>query len=367
MSKSTPDLSAILRKRIKQDGPISVADFMAAALGHPQHGYYNTRDPFGRSGDFITAPEVSQMFGELIGLWAAAAWQIMEQPQNIRFIEMGPGRGTLMADALRAIHQAMPDFCNKLSLDLVDISPVLKKRQNKSLQQWMKTVQINWHDTIDSITDGPSIVIANEFFDALPVCQYEKINEGWCERRIGLDGDSELHFMQGAILEDVSIIPERLRSAPVGQIFESNSKSIHVVEKLCDRLKTQNGICLLLDYGHVRQGLGETVQAVKDQKYHDLFNQPGEADITAHVDFEALGVTAASSGCRVFGPITQKMFLERLGIRTRAEKLMTASQSDQTEAVHQALDRLIGDDEMGTLFKVMAFTDLSILSLPGFE
>ena len=182
MPKSMPstisDLVNILRDRITKEGPISVAEFMAIALSHPQQGYYITRDPLGRSGDFITAPEVSQMFGELIGLWAATIWQIMGCPQNIRLIELGPGRGTLMADALRAIDQAMPAFSDTLCVDLIEISPILRKHQEKSLQTWRKKTNVSWHDAIETIPAAPSIVLANEFFDALPVRQYERLTEG---------------------------------------------------------------------------------------------------------------------------------------------------------------------------------------------
>ena len=363
----TTNLSKILHGQIQQVGSISVAEFMSTALSHPEHGYYNTRDPFGRSGDFITAPEVSQMFGELIGLWAAAVWRLMGGPQNIRLIELGPGRGTLMADALRAIKQSIPEFCDKLCVDLVDISPVLKQCQSETLQQWKEAIDICWHDDLAAIPDGPSIIIANEFFDALPVHQYENTQEGWCERFVGLNENEDFCFTLGEELKNNSIIPENLRSASIGQIFESNLESVHVVERLCDRLKFQNGACLVVDYGHVKQGLGDTVQAVKNQKYHNLFQQIGEADLTAHVDFEAMSMTAADHGCQIFGPITQKTLLERLGIVVRAEQLKGTSESHQAVAVQQAYDRLIGEDEMGVLFKAMAFTNSSMMSIPGFE
>ncbi len=340
---------------------------MAIALSHPQQGYYITRDPLGRSGDFITAPEVSQMFGELIGLWAATIWQIMGCPQNIRLIELGPGRGTLMADALRAIDQAMPAFSDTLCVDLIEISPILRKHQEKSLQTWRKKTNVSWHDAIETIPAAPSIVLANEFFDALPVRQYERLTEGWCERLVGLDDRGKFCFERSGILTDTSIIPERLRIASAGLIFESNPSSLSIVGKLCDRMIGQKSACLIIDYGHTKQSLGETVQAVKDQKYHDPLSDPGEADLTAHVDFEALSAVARDKGCRVFGPVLQKEFLEQLGIRERAEKLMAGATTSEAKDVQQALDRLIGDREMGTLFKVASFADSSVTSMPGFE
>jgi len=371
MSKMRPnritDLSKVLHGRIKQDGPISVAEFMATALSHPEYGYYNTRDPFGRSGDFITAPEVSQMFGELIGLWAAAVWQLMGCPQNVHIIELGPGRGTLMADALRALKQSVPEFSKTLCVDLVDISPVLKQCQSETLQHWKQDVDICWHDDVNAISDGPCIIIANEFFDALPVHQYENTQEGWCERFIGLNAQEDFCFTLGDILMNDTIIPENFRSASIGQIYESNLESMHIVERLCGRLTSQNGACLIVDYGHTKQGLGDTVQAVKNQKYHNLFKLIGEADITAHVDFESLCMTATDHGCRVFGPTTQKVLLEQLGIGIRAERLKVSSNPQQAIAVQQAYERLIGEDEMGVLFKAMAFTNSSMMSMPGFE
>jgi len=367
MPNTAPDLANILRDRISKEGPISVAAFMATALSHPQQGYYVTRDPLGRSGDFITAPEVSQMFGELIGLWAATVWQFQDCPQNIRLIELGPGRGTLMADALRAIDQAMPDLSRALCVDLVEISPILRERQKESLLSWHQKIDINWHDTIDTIPGAPCIIIANEFFDALPVHQYERLSEGWCERLVGLDEGGGFCFEHSGILADDSVIPEHFQYEPVGQFFESNPSSIDIVGKLCDRMAGQKSACLIIDYGHIKQGVGETMQAIKGQIFHDVLCDPGEADLTAHVDFEALSTEAKNKGCRVYGPVLQKEFLEGLGIQARAEKLMAGATPDQAKDVQRALDRLIGEQEMGTLFKVVSFSDLNVAALPGFE
>jgi NADH dehydrogenase [ubiquinone] 1 alpha subcomplex assembly factor 7 len=361
------DLANILRKRITREGPITVADYMTAALGHPRYGYYMTRDPFGRAGDFITAPEISQMFGELIGLWAVAVWQGLGQPESLRLIELGPGRGTLLADALRAIRQAEPACFEALDVALVETSPALRARQNETLRPWQERRQIAWHDSVGAVADGSCIVIANEFFDALPIRQYERRGRDWCERLIGVDEDGRFRFVPSEPLADASVIPTRFQDAPAGSILEARPAGEVLVKDICRRLSTHGGACLMIDYGHTVRSVGDTLQAVKGQKYHGIFDTPGAADVTAHVDFQALADAADTPGTRVFGPVTQRAFLERLGIRHRADRLMARAASDQRAALQAALERLIGEDEMGTLFKVLAVAESRSAPLPGFD
>jgi NADH dehydrogenase [ubiquinone] 1 alpha subcomplex assembly factor 7 len=370
MTGAASNLSAYLRERIMNKGPLTVAEYMVDALGHPTWGYYNTRDPFGTAGDFITAPEVHQIFGELIGLWSAAIWQSFGKPKNIRLIECGPGRGTLMNDALRALRQTMPDFYAAVHVDLLEISPVLKAQQKAVLSGHHESVAVHWYENFTEIPNGPSIIITNEFFDALPIHQYERLADGWHERLVGLTDEATFCFQHGKLLNEDSFIPVSLRHAPVGDVFETSPARETMVLEIGERLQSAQGACLVIDYGYVRQGVGDTLQAVQAQEYHDVLVSPGEADITAHVDFEALSSAAKDAGCEVYGPVSQKLFLERLGIGTRAERLAAGATANQIQDIHQAVLRLVGDEEMGSLFKVMAFADTANFSnkpLPGFE
>ncbi|MEQ8193528.1 MAG: class I SAM-dependent methyltransferase [Rhodospirillales bacterium] len=362
-----PSLDHILRERIKREGPLTVAQYMAAALGHPQHGYYMTRDPFGRAGDFITAPEISQMFGELLGLWGAAVWQDMGRPRSVHLIELGPGRGTLMVDALRAVQRTVPAFYQALDVALVETSPVLRKHQEAALQTWAPNGRLAWHESFDTVAAGPGIVLANEFFDALPIRQYVKDGQTWRERRVGLDRDGGFCFSVSDPLTDISMIPERFRGGDSGSIFETCPEGEKIVGAISRRLAAHGGVSLIVDYGHAVSGLGDTVQAVKGQRYHDIFDTPGEADLTAHVDFQALADAARGQGAQIFGPVTQRVFLERIGIRQRSAALMEGISNDRRAGIQSALERLIGEGEMGTLFKVLAVAAPGTAVLPGFD
>src|SRR6266516_3951409 len=292
--RMTP-LEAEIRRIIAVDGPIPVAQFMALALGHPVHGYYAARAPFGARGDFITAPEISQVCGELIGLWAAAAWNEMGCPGRIRLVELGPGRGTLIADALRAVKVA-PDFREALAV-------VPEK--------------------------DPLIVIANEFFDALPVHQVVRAESGWHERMVGIGDDEKLVLAlhPDPILNFPAMLPANLGTAPLGAIFEWRSDAL--VTDIAGRLVEHGGAALIVDYGHAGSALGETLQAVGSHSFADVLERPGEVDLSAHVDFAALGNAAMRAGARVLGPVTQRQFLRELGIETRAAMLETAARSEE--------------------------------------
>jgi NADH dehydrogenase [ubiquinone] 1 alpha subcomplex assembly factor 7 len=358
-------LEAEIRRIIAVDGPMSVAAFMRLCLGHPEHGYYTTRDPFGRGGDFITAPEISQMFGELIGLWAAAAWQAMGAPARVALMELGPGRGTLMADALRAA-RVVPAFVAALNVHLVETSPVLRRLQQERLAGL--GVPVAWHGDIADVPDGPLIVIANEFFDALPVHQAVKAADGWHERMVGVDaGALAFALHPDPIPGFAAIVPGRLAGAPTGAVYEWRSGD--VVAEIAHRVAGHGGAALTLDYGHRESALGETLQAVGRHAFADPLASPGEVDLTAQVDFAALARTAEGAGARVHGPVAQGEFLRRLGIEARAAALRATATPAQAVDIDDALARLAGTggDAMGELFKAIAFADPRLDALPGFD
>ena len=354
------DLFDIIKAEIQADGPITVARYMELALAHPEHGYYQKQDPFGEDGDFTTAPEITQMFGEMIGLWMAVVWQAMGQPDPLNLVELGPGRGTLMADALRAA-QAMDDFDDAVRVWLVETSPVLRALQKKTLAPTM--IMPAWRDRFDEIGPGPLVVIGNEFFDALPVHQYERADDGWRERLIGLNDESDgLEFTLSAELADSAVvIPESLRNSTApDSIFEHQPLSQEIMRQIADRIVQDGGAALFFDYGHGEHGAGETLQALKNHEFADVLKTPGDADLTAHVDFEQLRIAAEAAGAEVLGPVPQGAFLERLGMRQRADLLMMNATQEQMDEIDAAYQRLTDGEQMGTLFKVMAIVP------PGF-
>jgi SAM-dependent MidA family methyltransferase len=353
-----------IRHLIRLAGPMPVARFMELCLAHPDHGYYITRDPLGRTGDFTTAPEVSQMFGELIGLWAASVWRQMNGPRTIRLVELGPGRGTLMADALRAI-RIVPEFYQAVDVHLVEISPVLRAAQERTLSG--VKVPVSWHRSLDTVPDGPVILVANEFFDALPIHQAVCLGTGWYERVIAIDDKDQLAYgvTQQPLPRFDLLVPAIARAAPTGSIFEWRPDG--TMTALANRVRTSGGAALIIDYGHVRSNVGDTFQAIANHAFADPLKNPGEADLTAHVDFEALARAADDSGARIHGPIEQATFLQRMGIETRAASLMSKATPEVTDDIVGALRRLTGTGRggMGSLFKVLAISDPALTTLPG--
>ncbi|MCP5368542.1 MAG: SAM-dependent methyltransferase [Hyphomicrobiales bacterium] len=354
----------LLRRRITADGPITVAQYMEAALTHPRFGYYMGRDPLGQDGDFTTAPEVSQMFGELLGLWCAVTWQQMGSPAALNLVELGPGRGTLMADALRAA-RLMPGFADALRVQLVEASPTLRDRQRFALETTVPGTEVAWHDNLDTLPQGPMVLLANEFFDALPVRQYQRTAEGWCERLVGLDGD-DLVFLLSMPMARVPAIPEALEESPAGSLFEVRPGAEAAAYAIGQHVARFGGAALVIDYGHGRSACGETLQAVKAHKYHDVLADPGLADLTAHVDFQALGEAAREAGARTFELTTQGEFLDRLGLAERARTLLQNATPDQAKEIEAAYRRLIDPEEMGTLFKVLCLAHPDMPPPPGF-
>jgi SAM-dependent MidA family methyltransferase len=363
---NTPEYSPLLseiRKLIKSSGPMPVWRYMQLCLMHPQHGYYVSRDPLGREGDFTTAPEVSQMFGELLGLWAASVWRAIGQPPLLRLIELGPGRGTMMADALRAL-RVLPPLYQSLTIHMVEVNPVLRDKQRLTLSG---VRNITWHDTIDDIVDGPAVIFANEFFDVLPIHQMVKQETGWHERVVELDKNETLVF--SAAPEPTPrfevTLPPLVRAAPVGAVFEWRPDA--EIMKVAKRVRDQDGAAVIIDYGHMRSDAGDTFQAIARHSFTDPLKNPGQADVTAHVDFQALSRAAEDLGARVHGPVTQGDFLKRLGIESRAATLMAKADHEVSADISAALKRLTdsGRGGMGSMFKVLGISQPDLISLAG--
>lgn len=365
MSEQTP-LEIEIRRRIAAAGPMPVDEYMGLCLAHPEYGYYITRDPLGSRGDFITAPEVSQMFGELIGLWMTAVWKQMGAPPHVRVIELGPGRGTLMKDALRAA-QVVPAFRDAVALHLIEISPVLEGLQERTLEPL--SLPMFWHPSLTDVPDGPAIIIANEFFDALPIKQAIKQENGWHERQIGIDENGKLALTIAAdpIPHFDRLLLQTVRAAPVESIYEWRAES--AAFDLGRRLADNGGIALVIDYGHAASDAGDTLQAVGQHSYADPLVAPGTVDLTAHVDFQTLIRAVEAMGAKGYGPIEQGQFLRLLGIETRAHTLKAKASRAVAAEVDAALARLIGHGRtgMGELFKVAAFAHPSVGAPPGFE
>lgn len=364
-------LARKLRAIIETEGPIPFDRYMQLCLGDPEFGYYITRDPFGADGDFTTAPEISQMFGELIGLWAAETWSRQKIRGPVRLVELGPGRGTLMADALRACRVA-PDFLASVEeICLVETSPILREKQQLKLQG--RGVNIRWCDSVADIPPGPAIFIANEFFDALPVRHFIRVDEGWCEKLVGVD--EEGNFFAGLAAEPETLIRA---DAPVGAILEICAIGHKLAAAISARIVRQGGAALFIDYGHVETAYGESVQALRRHVAIDPLAEPGNCDITAHVDFASLGRAAAASGAVAYGPIGQADFLKRIGVEQRAKALRANGNPVQAANVDQELRRLTSTDPeigaggrmvpgMGELFKVIAIQPPDAPTPPGFE
>jgi NADH dehydrogenase [ubiquinone] 1 alpha subcomplex assembly factor 7 len=365
MAEEPTPLEREIRQRIARTGPVPVAEFMALCLYDPQYGYYNRRDPFGAAGDFITAPEISQMFGELIGLWAATVWQSMGAPDPVLLIELGPGRGTMMADALRAV-RAAPAFRAAARVHLIETSPDLQLRQRQTLSG-IDDIPLRWHATLDETPAGPAIILANEFFDALPVHQAERRATGWHERTVTINagGAFALTVAEEPLPGFAQGLPPAVARAPEGQIFEwrPDRFAVEIGRRVAD-----GGAALIIDYGHIKSAPGDTFQAVRSHRYASPFALPGLTDLTAHVDFEALGKAARGAGARVHGPIEQVALLERLGIAARAATLEANAAEDKRAGIAGALERLVGTGPtgMGTLFKAIGLSSPQLAELPGF-
>ncbi|MDR9427294.1 MAG: SAM-dependent methyltransferase [Salibaculum sp.] len=348
-------LGNLLARRIAATGPMPLSDYMAECLLHPKHGYYSTRDPLGQAGDFITAPEVSQMFGEVIGLALAQAWMDQGAPAAFVLAELGPGRGTLMADALRAT-AGVPGFHAAAQVILIEASAPLRAQQAERLPQARHI------DGLDALPAAPLFLVANEFFDALPIRQFQRDPGGWREVMVGLEGEALRPGLSDPA--PLAALDHRLEDTAPGDIVETCPALPGIVAQIGTRLARHGGAALILDYGDWR-ALGDTFQALEEHAQADPFAAPGRADLTAHVDFEALALAAAPA-CHT-RLTAQGVFLERLGITDRARALARGLHGAALDSHVAAHRRLTHPDEMGHLFKVMGLFPEGHPAPPGLE
>ena len=358
-------LKKILIKEISTNGPMLLADYMARALGSPKHGYYMQRRPFGASdddgGDFITAPEVSQMFGELIGAWLADLWHRMGQPEDFCLVELGPGRGTLMGDILRAAN-VLPDFIKAVQVHFVETSPALRAAQKQAVPH------ATWHNDISTLPAMPTLLVANEFFDALPVQQYRKQGNDWLPVMVTTDGDNLMLTDGDAAAKPFSdalatCIPDTIND---GEIVESAAAVESVMQQLAQHLAAHGGAALLIDYGHAEPACGDSFQAMRGHGFVDPLAEPGLADLTAHVNFPLLAYIAEKAGLTT-APITaQGLFLEALGLSLRSQQLIQLSPEREAD-IEGERHRLVASREMGSLFKVLAVAHTDMPPLAGFS
>ncbi|HEX9647393.1 MAG TPA: SAM-dependent methyltransferase [Alphaproteobacteria bacterium] len=357
-------LGARIRRRIRLGGPITLAQYMAEALANPADGYYGGEAGgavIGARGDFVTAPEISQMFGELIGLWCAEMWRRMGAPDPVRLVELGPGRGTLMADALRAA-ATVPALRAALRIHLVETSPRLRARQAETLAG----SGADWHDSLADAPDGPLLLVANEFFDALPIHQFTATAAGWRERLVGVAGDGRLALCAAPGATPALALLDRLGVEPVpGAVAELCPAGIALAATIGARVAAERGAALIIDYG-AGGALGGSVQAVRAHRVVAPLAEPGAADLSAHVDFAALARAAREAGAAVHGPVAQGAFLRALGLEARAARLARRATPAQQAALAAACARLAGDDQMGALYKVLAIAHPALPTPAGF-
>jgi NADH dehydrogenase [ubiquinone] 1 alpha subcomplex assembly factor 7 len=355
-------LGARIARTIAAQGPLSIAQFMATAALDPQCGYYTTRDPLGAGGDFVTAPEISQVFGELVGLWCVQAWFDQACPVPARLVELGPGTGSLMEDALRAAKLA-PEFRKAVEVVLVDACPALVARQRTRLAN--SGIPVAWRGQFDaSLCDRPLFLIANEFFDAMPIRQFVRTSRGWCENMVTLDADQTLALSLSPDPLPLDV-PAGRGDAADGAVYETSPATSALAEEIGRAIAARGGAALIVDYGYCGAGFGDTLQGVGAHQFRDVLASPGEIDLSAHVDFEALAGAAERGGAVSFGPVTQGEFLAGLGILDRMTALRRQNPGGQAE-IATAVDRLINPDQMGTLFKALAIVPKGAPKPPGF-
>ena len=331
-------------------GPIPVSEYMALCLFDPQHGYYTTREPFGAGGDFITAPEISQMFGELVAVWLYRAWQEARRPLPATFAEIGPGRGTLMKDMLRTLSRIDPALTARASFALIETSPRLADIQKELLAG--QRVELTWHQTIETLPRQPLFIVGNELFDAVPIRQFVHVGESWRERMVGLGDNDDLRFFAGAGSLDPTLLPDDASDAPEGAIAEVAPARSALMAAIADRIAAHGGAGLVIDYGHLRPGIGDTLQALRRHQHEDVLTNPGEADLTSHVDFAALAAAIRPYGLDI-DLTTQGEFLLGMGLLERAGALGADADVAARQAISDAVERLAGPDAMGGLFKVL--------------
>lgn len=344
-----------LVRAIRANGPMMGAQYMEHCLAHPEHGYYRRAEAIGAQGDFVTSPEINQIFGELIGIWVAATWQQMGEPDTFQLVELGPGRGTMMGDVLRAL-RVVPGLEARANSTLVEISPHLRSVQRKTLAdvpndvRWLASLQ----DVVTSTEPMPTIILANEFFDALPVTQFVRRDAEWRERAVDLDENNQLAFVDGPS----SQIQHDLPHAKNGDIFETRGPAYRegdpsLQTTLATLAASRPTVLLAIDYGYEGPTLGDTLQAMRAHEYADVLNAPGEQDLTAHVDFIELASICAEAGLQTDGLLTQAAFLAGLGFDARLERLLASKEARQVNAIETAAHRLVAEPGMGNHFRVL--------------
>ena len=341
-------LERIIQEVIESEGPIPVSRYVALCLSHPEHGYYITRDPLGTDGDFTTAPEISQLFGELVGAWLLKAWRDLGWPSPVSLGELGPGRGTLMADIWR-VAKTDRAFAEATAIHLVETSPALRERQIETLGKL--GARSTHHNDLLSLPEHAMLFVANEFFDALPVNQFQKLGDQWSERKIGFNGEGRFTF---GLDRAASRLPKPVvGEVPNGAILEHSPAQDSMIMELAYQLREHGGAGLIIDYGSLEPGTGDTLQAIREHQRANVLDQAGEADLTTHVDFAHLASIAQAAGMPSIGGATQGDFLLRLGLLERAGQLGAAKPTDQQRAISMAVERIAGDAAMGQLFKVL--------------
>ncbi len=357
-------LAAKIARRIRAEGPMSLAAYMAIALHDPEFGYYATRRPLGGAGDFVTAPEISQLFGELIGLWCALVWEEIGRPNPVIVVELGPGSGILAGDLLRAA-EALPEFRRAIRLYLVESSPVMREEQRRRLA----FAEPIWLNRTDELPAGPALIVGNEFLDALPIRQLVRGHSHWAERRVALDGAQRLVFADGAENPAWSLlVPQALRdSAEPGAVFELCPSALALGAALGGRLRRDPGAALLIDYGHSPSRLGASLRAVSHHQPADPLASAGGADLSAHVDFAAFAEAVRAAGSEAYGPVPQRRLLTALGISARLAALSGRATPAQRRRLESGVERLLDPAQMGDLFKAVALVSPRLPTPFGFE
>ena len=353
-------LATRLHARIAREGPLTVEEFMQACLSDEVAGVYASRQPIGGKGDFITSPEISQIFGELVGLWAVAVWQSMGEPSRVTVAEFGPGRGILMADASRA-WRGVPKFRDSVSVALIETSPVMVETQRKTLKD--AGVPLRWYAALDAVPEGPLVMLANEFIDALPIRQFIRRGEAWRERLIASDGRGGFTFIDGEAEDEGRYLPQ---TATDDAILEIRPAAQALMHELGRRAALATVAALMVDYGHVESGFGDTLQAVRGHRFADVLANPGAADLSSHVDFADLKREAVAAGLMTHGPMPQGEFLLKLGLAGRRERLLQRATPTQAEAIASGAARLVDPRQMGVLFKALALTSAGLPPPPPF-
>lgn len=369
MNKSLFGVEAQLKRIIKYKGPITISEFISEALHNKDHGYYVNKPPIGADADFITSPEISQLFGEMIGIWFAYTWKQMGSPKNLLLVELGPGNGTLMSDVLRATKH-INNFHDSISINFIEINKILRQHQEKAVSTY--EVASYWHDDLYSLADGPLLLIANEFFDALPINQYIKLKNDWYEIKLALSSNEETFQFTYHLLDakDIEFLTADYSHSKDGDIIETSPATILVAQELANRVANFGGAGLIIDYGYdsLQRNYISSLQAIKKHKYHPILENIGEVDLTSYVDFLALKQVFNSRAIKSFGTINQGDFLRNIGIELRAKLLTKTLDAEKKYNILNSLDRLINPNKMGNLFKVLGFCDKNLYSnLLGFN